>query len=191
MEILAGWAAFHRRTQVVLAMLACILGCAITRPVSRAMPGRTDILKRFLQNYVKDPSYNYKGTRYVAAFVNLHSCHAQQVIVYFTDQYSCGSGGCTMLILTPRGSSYNVVTSITIAWPPIRVLATKSHGWHDIAVWVEGGGIQPGYEAKLSFNGKSYPSNPTVPPARRLKGKVPGSVVIPSTALETGKRLFP
>jgi hypothetical protein len=134
---------------------------------------------------VKDPFYDYKATRYISAFVNLKGDGTRQVIVYFTDKYSCGSGGCTALILAPEGLSYKVITSITIARLPIRVLTTKSNGWHDISVWVHGGGVQPGYEAILSFDGKTYPRNPTVPPARPLLKKVPGRVVIPYEAEDT------
>ena len=76
------------------------------------------------------------------------------------------------LVLTPEGASYRVVTKIRITRPPIRVLATSSHGWHDIGVWVQGGGIQRGYEAKLQFDGKTYPSNPSSPPALPVAGKV-------------------
>jgi hypothetical protein len=140
-------------------------------------------LRSFLRNYLRD-SYaaGRTATRYFAASVHLTDDRGGQVIVYFTDRHSCGTGGCTTLILAPQGSSYRVVTSITIGWPPIRVLRTTSHGWHDLAMWVEGGGIQPGYEAELSFNGKTYPSNPSVPPARRLGVMVPGTVAVPKDA---------
>jgi hypothetical protein len=59
-------------------------------------------------------------------------------------------------------------------------LKTKSHGWHDITVWVQGGGIQPGYEAFLFFDGKRYPNNPTVPPAGAASQKLEGNTVIPA-----------
>jgi hypothetical protein len=88
------------------------------------------------------------------------------------------------LILIPKRSSYTVVTRITSTRLPIRVLTTKSKGWHDIAVRVQGGGIMHPYEAKLSFNGKTYPSNPSTPPARRLAQKVAGEVVVPLNAEE-------
>ena len=42
----------------------------------------------------------------------------------------------------------------------------------------QGGGIQPGYEAELRFDGKTYPANPSVPPARPLKGKPEGEMLI-------------
>jgi hypothetical protein len=157
--------------------------------VRQPTPKQEENLKRFLQNYLRDPSYDYKTTRYLSAFVDLKDDGTQQVIVYLTDQNSCGSGGCTTLILTPKGSSYRVVTSITIVRLPIRVLATKSHRWHDIGVWVQGGGIQPGYEAELSFDGKTYATNPSVLPARQLSANVKGTVAIPS--MEQGNALNP
>lgn len=139
--------------------------------------------------YLKGPNGTAdETTRYVAAFVHLNDTDKEQVIVYFTDQHSCGSGGCQTLILDRQGSSFRVVTSLTIVWPPIRVLNTKTHGWHDLAVWVSGGGIRPGYEARLRFNGSTYPRNPTVPPAQPLTGTVAGTVAIPASA--EGTRLY-
>lgn len=162
---------------LISAILLPYAYCA-QNPAGQEAAGKQANLKKFLRKFLKDYHYDYQATRYFASFVNLQDEGGQQVIVYFTDQHSCGSGGCTTLILAPQGPSYRVVTSISIAWPPIRVLRSQSNGWHDISVWVQGGGIQPGYEAKLSFNGQKYPSNPTVPPARRLKRKVSGTVVV-------------
>jgi hypothetical protein len=140
-------------------------------------------LKAFLRDYLRDPSVPADDTtRYPHAFVDLDGHGPNKVIVYLTGRYSCGSGGCNTLVLAPQGRSYRVVSSITITWPPIRLLAARSHGWHDIAVGVAGGGIQPGFEAALSYNGKSYPKNPSVPPARRLPPNAPGKIVLPAIA---------
>ncbi|MGO9084177.1 MAG: YybH family protein [Candidatus Sulfotelmatobacter sp.] len=62
--------------------------------------------------------------------------------------------------------------------PPIRVLETKTNGWHDLSVVVAGGGVLSAYEAKLSFDGTTYPTNPSTPPATRLLETAPGKVVI-------------
>jgi hypothetical protein len=111
------------------------------------------------------------------------------VIVYLVGGAWCGTSGCLTLILVPKDSSYAVVAEMTAAQRPIRVLDTKSSGWRDLGVWVQGGGIQPGYEARLSFNGKEYPSNPTVPPAQPITAKVNGKVVVPRSG--TGEPLYP
>jgi hypothetical protein len=159
--------------------LLCLATDDYTQGVRQPTSAQEQSLKAFLQDYLRDPSYNYRATRCFSAFVDLKDDGTQQVIVYFTDEHSCGSGGCTTLILTSERSSYKLVTSITIAWPPIRILNTESHGWRDIAVEVHGGGEAHPYYAKLSFDGKTYPSNPTVPPAMPLSQNPGGTVVVP------------
>jgi hypothetical protein len=134
-------------------------------------------VKSFLQSFVGVPLHERdKITRYSAVFVDLKADSSQEVIVYLTGPSWCGTGGCTMLILAPEGTSYKVVTITTVMRLPIRVLTTKTNGWHDISVEARAEG-----EVKLSFDGKTYPSNPTVPPARPLRNKVPGRVVISDT----------
>ena len=140
-----------------------------------------DSLKRFLQNYARRPRLeDDEAIRYFAAFVDLNGDGKNEVIIHLAGRSWCGSGGCPTLVLASEASSYRVITKITITQPPIRVLTGASHGWRNISVWVQGGGIQPGYEAELRFNGKNYPSNPSVPPARRLATQADGRVVVPS-----------
>ena len=150
------------------------------------------LLRKFLQNYAASlDNGEVKSTRYVAAFVHLRDDNSQQVIVYLIGSAWCGTGGCEVLILVPKGSSYTVLAEIGVAQQPIRILETKSNGWHDLGVWVQGGGIQLGYEARLSYDGKTYPDNPTVPPAQPqpLTAKVKGTVVLSDSA--TGEPLYP
>ncbi|MGB7552731.1 MAG: hypothetical protein WBM04_00045 [Candidatus Korobacteraceae bacterium] len=141
-------------------------------------------LKTFLRTYLtRSDAGTEKMTRYLAAFANLTDNGEGQVVVYLQGRQWCGTGGCTTLILVPEDSSYKVISSITVGWPPVRVLRTKTKGWHDLGIWVQGGGIQTGYEADISFDGKAYPSNPSIPPARRLTEKVAGKTVIEKDAV--------
>lgn len=101
-----------------------------------------------------------------------------ELLVYSTGQASCGSGGCTLLELAPDPDvGYLVLGRSVTVRLPIRVLPTKTHGRYDLVVFIEGGGIIPGYNVKLTYDGKSYPfgaSNaPEVP-----KGSPLGQVVI-------------
>jgi hypothetical protein len=121
---------------------------------------------------------NDRSTRYLAVFRDLNGDGIPEAMVYLIGQQWCGSGGCHLFILQKSGGSWKTVTSMTITNPPIRVLDSKWNGWHSLGVRVQGGGIQPGYEAELRFNGKSYPKNPSVPPARRAAGDLAGEVVI-------------
>lgn len=93
------------------------------------------------------------------------------------------------MILEPNDSSFRVIAKITVAWAPIRVLPGTSHGWHDIGVLVHGGGILKAYNARLRFDGKTYPINPAMPPAVHLTGKIAGRIVVPGSA--EGIPLYP
>jgi len=179
-----------QRTWLAVSAFMIATGLAQAQPTA-AFSSAEQPLKKFLQNYVKDPhSDGDKTCRYLDAFVDLNGDGKQEAIVYLMGNSWCGTGGCRTLVLTRKGASWKVVTHITITRPPIRVLSSTSHGWHDISVWVQGGGIQPGYEAELRFDGKNYPGNPSVPPARRLSVKAAGQVVIPSTG-GRGTPLYP
>jgi hypothetical protein len=138
-------------------------------------PALADSLKQFLQKFDDD-----KTTRYRYAFLDLNGDQLPEAVVYLVGGGWCGSGGCNTLILRQNGSSWKIVTNITITRTPIRVLATSTNGWRNLGVWVQGGGVQRGFEAELTFDGKTYPQNPTAAPARRLVGRAAGDVVISS-----------
>jgi hypothetical protein len=146
-------------------------------------------LKGFLQDYVSSKDDD-KTTRYAHAFVDLNDDGRKEAIVYLLGRLWCGSGGCMTLVLQAKDSSYETVTRITITQLPIRVLNKTTNGWRNISVLVRGGAMEPTYEAELCFDGKSYPNNPSVPPARRLRTKKVGQVVVPLSA-QIGAPLFP
>ena len=169
----------ERRVVALLAAVCSSLLAIIWLAKAQGTPdapssAQQESLKRVLQSL--DDS---KSTRYIAAFRDINDDGTPEAIVHLIGRKWCGSGGCNTLILARDGTSWRIVATITITRPPIRVLRDTSNGWHSIGVWVQGGGIQPGYEAELHFDGKTYPRNPSVPPARRL-GKPAGEVVIPS-----------
>ena len=145
-------------------------------------------LREFLQSYVGNVSSEKDG-RYLDASVDLNGDGVKEIIVYLIGGGWCGSGGCSTLILEPERDTYKITTEIAISNPPIRVLTTTSHGWHNLSVLVGGGGILQAYEAELPFDGTTYAENPTVPPARKLE-KAGGAIVI-GEDLRTAKPIFP
>jgi hypothetical protein len=181
---LAGGGRFRWKNSRVVAT-AMLAACSMfptrfSAQVDQRQAERDASLKKFLREYAGKPWPEFEKenkTRYSAAFVDLAGDGTRQVIVYLTGRGWCGSGGCVTLVLSRSDSSYELVTTITVSRPPIRILNSKSNGWKDITVQVAGGGVAA-HEAKLSFNGKTYPSNPSVPPAASLDENVPGNVVI-------------
>jgi hypothetical protein len=118
-------------------------------------------------------------TRITAVRVNSDNGKAEDV-VYVSGQRWCGSGGCTLLILEPAESTFKVLGKVTIVQLPVRLLPSTKNGYPDIGVTVQGGGVLAGYAAVLSFNGKTYPRNPSLPPARKATA-VDGKVIIANT----------
>jgi hypothetical protein len=175
----------EKRGTLTLAGLVCsaLLAIAcVARAQQKAPPRPSDTegsIKQFLKEFDKRFDDD-KTTRYVLALQDLNGDEVPEGLVYLMGNEWCGSGGCTTLILQRNGSAWRIVRKILITRPPIYLFADTSHGWHNIGVWVQGGGIQPGYEAELRFDGTAYPSNPSMPPARRLAKIPPGELVIAS-----------
>jgi hypothetical protein len=160
----------------MIGLVTVLSGLALAQQQGNNPDAATETsLKKFLQTMTDD-----KTARYVAAFHDLNGDGTPEAIVYLISNDWCGSAGCNTLIVARDGDSWKLVTNISITNPPIRVLASSSKGWHNIGVWVRGGGIRSGYEAELRFNGRSYPRNPSVLPTRKSKQKAEGKVVIAS-----------
>jgi hypothetical protein len=139
-------------------------------------------LRAFLREFDKDDIGPGELARYSAAFVHLKNDRSWQVIVHLSTPGYCGSGGCTTLVLNATGDTFHLVSKIPITRLPILVLPSTSNGWHDISVVIGGGGL-PQQESTLSYDGKSYPENPTVPPARLMDTEVTsGKVILPADA---------
>jgi hypothetical protein len=71
----------------------------------------------------------------------------------------CGSGGCKMLVFKGTENGYAFVSASTIVKEPIAVTPETAKGWHTLMV--RSGGVG---QVLLRFNGKAYPSNPSLQP---------------------------
>ena len=117
--------------------------------------------------------------RYYFNYVNLDGDSRPEVIAYVAGM--CGSGGCETLILHRKGQEYRIISDIALTQTPIIVCETRSNGWKDLIVEVKGkleiqrnGSIViPNHYKRLQFNGREYPSNPTLLPM--YTGKIRGT----------------
>ena len=138
-------------------------------------------LKSFLRSYMSEGRKIVPDeTRINVATTKMHDGKSGEIIVYLSGDGWCGSGGCTMLILEPAGLTFKVLGRVTVVELPITLLPSMHNGPPDIEVAVHGSGAQPSYNAVLSFDGKRYPGNPSVPPARKA-AHVKGKVVVSTT----------
>lgn len=131
-----------------------------TETVSPAPANAEEDIRHFLLQEYPDAS----PMQYALAWSDLDGDGADEAIVHLVTPYFCGTGGCNTIILTPAGPMWRKVGEISVSRTPITLMETSSNGWRDITVAVSGGG-RPSGNALLKFDGKTYPSNPTVPPA--------------------------
>lgn len=120
----------------------------------------------------------YQLTDYQSATVDLNGDGVDEILVRASSRDYCGSGGCTLFVLSPEGGDFRVVMRATVTNPPVRVLDSVAHGWKDIGVTVSGGGAGRPYEARLRFDGVRYPGNPTVAPAEPVTGPSPAGRIL-------------
>ncbi|MBO9574158.1 MAG: hypothetical protein J7494_00335 [Sphingobium sp.] len=119
-------------------------------------------VKAFVQDHMGVPGEPAVSFRYAQA--DLNDDGKPEAFVYIADPSYCGSGGCSLLVLTPAGSGWRQILRATLTRPPIVMLQTSTRGWHDIGVSVSGGGAKP-HVACLRFSGQRYPGNASAAPA--------------------------
>ena len=133
-----------------------LLGSLWYQVVSATSNGAIDAAVRTWVKTGPVPSFMY-------ALADLDGDGILDAVVLVNDPRYCGSGGCTMVVLTGTAIGFDVVSSSTVTWGPISVLSAKRYKWHTLAVHVAGGGISPA-EVLLPFDGHRYPRNPTLQP---------------------------
>ena len=110
----------------------------------------TDLLKNDLNLMTKDQrKFQYEE-------VDLNGDNKNEYLVGFKNSYFCGSGGCTFYLLQNDGA---VITVFTVSDAPfIAMVKAKTNGWKDLLVKSDGS------LRILKFDGKTYPSNPSMAP---------------------------
>ncbi len=131
-----------------------------------------------LQVIKADYVFEFGETRYFDAWTDLNGDGRNEIIVHVIGSMACGTGGCSTLVFTPEASAYRLVTTITVSRPPIGTSSRSTNGWKNLVVHVAGGGAKA-HDAELRFDGRTYPSNPSVPPATPLSSTEGIVVVIP------------
>lgn len=119
-----------------------------------------DLVKKTLEHlYMSDLDSNYIDSfsrRFIFYEYDLNADGKKEIFVGLIGPYFCGSGGCTQLILDYQG---NVVSHFTVTDYPVMIENTKTNGWNDLILY-------SGHNYHLiKFDGKTYPSNPSVEPS--------------------------
>lgn len=100
-----------------------------------------------------------------------------ELLVYVVGPTTCGTGGCPLLVFASAARGWRLVSTIGPSQTPVGVGAPSSSGWRDLVVRIGGGGAKSA-DMALSFDGQSYPANPTVRGARVKPTANSGQTVI-------------
>ncbi|MEB3263963.1 MAG: hypothetical protein VKJ66_06295 [Synechococcus sp.] len=112
--------------------------------------------------------------RYAYDTVDLDPAAGEEVVATVLGPMVCGTGGCPLLIFRRQGKGLELVSRMSLFKEPLIVTDQRSRGWRDLVsrVRIDAG---HGYYSRLAFDGRGYPSNPSVPPAEPLRAPLRGS----------------
>jgi len=114
---------------------------------------KDDLAKNFIQE---------NSRKFIFFEYDLNEDGKKEIFVGLTGGYFCGSGGCTQLILDDQG---NVISTFSVSGYPVIIDINKTNGWKDLIMY-------SGSKNRIvKFDGKTYPSNPSVLPELKL---IPG-----------------
>ena len=167
-------------------VLAVVAIMSVAAAPAAAQPGSNESLHAHLQRQFAGEAELDPEARYALGRADLNGDGRDEAVVLMQGRRWCGTGGCTMLVLTPHRTGWRTVTRMTVTYAPVRLLPTRSRGWRDLAVRIAGRGVRAG-EVTLRFNGRTYPTNPSVVPLQRARA--PARRVLISEADE-GRLLF-
>jgi len=116
-------------------------------------------------------------TRYYYDRIDLSGDGKPEALVYLSGSYTCGTGGCRMLVLEQSGQRYQLVSKMTLVNAPVIVSSERSAGWNDLVLEVSGGGAVKHY-AQMKFDGNTYPVNPSTAPEVAPNTTVNGTAIM-------------
>jgi hypothetical protein len=125
-----------------------------------------NIVRTTLQNIFKEDlsknSINDYSKRFIFFEYDLNDDGKKEILVGLTGSYFCGSGGCTQYILDNQGM---VISRFTVSDYPVVIDTEKSQGWKNLFI------PSGGKNRIVKFDGKKYPSNPSLQPELKV---IPG-----------------
>jgi len=98
----------------------------------------------------------YENTPYAFTTKDLNSDGVEEVLVLLYGSHWCGSGGCTLLVLTKVEESWKVDSKVPTVNTPVKLTTYQSENWFDLSVIESGGGNLNRFFVRLSRKNNTY-----------------------------------
>lgn len=148
--------------------LTSVATSTVGNEVSVSKSAKNKALEQAVHAYTQDQS-DYQSSLY-----DLNKDGIDDAVVLLSGMEWCGSGGCTLLVFKGlENGSFQPHSKMTVSSTPIYALSTQTQGWRDLSVYTRGLG-----QVILKFNGKSYPSNPSLASKYTANLKQVGNILL-------------
>ncbi|MGB3510536.1 MAG: hypothetical protein WBA93_15130 [Microcoleaceae cyanobacterium] len=136
-------------------------------------------LTEALNSYLQELGVNLEtGQTYKTEYIDLNNDGIKDALVLINIPDWCGTGGCSLFVFQGGKEKFQFVSQSSLINQPFTVNETQTNGWRDLVVEVSGGGAKPQTVA-LKFDGKVYPSNPSLESPITPENSVEGVKVFP------------
>jgi hypothetical protein len=116
--------------------------------------------------------------RYIWSRVDLNGDGRSELLAQVLGPMFCGTGGCPLLIFRePSPGMLQLVTQMSLFKDPLIVTERRYNGWKNLITRVR---LDAGnsYYAELPYDGRTYPTNPSVAPAMPLRRPESGTAYL-------------
>jgi hypothetical protein len=130
------------------------------------------------RNKIKAECERLPAHRYTWSRVDLGGEGRPELVAQVVGPMFCGTGGCPLLIFRePSPGRLQLVTQMGLFKDPLIVAERRHNGWKELITRVR---VDAGtsYYAELLYDGRTYPTNPSVPPALPLRRPEPGTAYL-------------
>jgi hypothetical protein len=130
------------------------------------------------RNKIRAECERMPAPRYTWSRVDLNGDGRPEVVAQVLGPMFCGTGGCPLLIFRePSPGRLQLITRMSLFKDPLIVTERRHNRWKDLItrVRVDAG---TGYYAELRYDGRTYPTNPSVAPAIPLRRAEPGTAYL-------------
>ena len=132
------------------------------------------------------PAHRYTWNR-----VDLNGDGRPELVAQVVGPQFCGTGGCPLLIFRESSDGQlQLLTRMSLFKEPLIVTKRRQNGWQELItrVRVDAG---HGYYAELPFDGRTYPTNPSVAPALPLRRAEAGTAYLAWNEKDPRAHLLP